>query len=184
MQVLLIDAYNLLHQSDLLGRGRGALWLERARQRLIRQLALLLDRELAMRTTLVFDAHWNADPGVTGDHDTSIDVRYAVEYPEADDLIEELIARHPAPKQLTVVSSDHRLQRAAARRGASFVDADRWYERLSAGELLLGIPWPPAPGRDATDGDEGDKPRVDSALQPIDPQLANPFPDGYGEDLL
>lgn len=142
--LLLIDAYNLLHHSDVLGRGRGVGWLERARRRLIHELAMHLDPPLAAETCLVFDAQ---DPPPDLPHEyriESIRLHYAVGYPEADDLIEELIARHPTPRRLTVVSSDHRIQRAAARRGASFFDADLWYDELRTRGPRLGIPWPPA----------------------------------------
>ena len=43
-------------------------------------------------------------------------MRFAVHQEQADDLIEELIRKSATPKQLTVVSNDHRAQRAAARR--------------------------------------------------------------------
>jgi hypothetical protein len=39
-----------------------------------------------------------------------------VQQAEADDLIEDLIRQHSAPRQLTVVSDDHRIQQAARRR--------------------------------------------------------------------
>lgn len=42
---------------------------------------------------------------------------------EADDVIEDLIEAEADPRNLIVVSSDHRLQRSAQRRGASFMDA-------------------------------------------------------------
>ena len=45
--LLLIDGYNLLHQSDLLGRGRGQRWLQQARDRLVQRLAERLDAMLA-----------------------------------------------------------------------------------------------------------------------------------------
>src|SRR5207253_2465456 len=46
----------------------------------------------------------------------AIDVYFAVDQDEADDLIEELIRKSATPKQLAVVSDDHRIQRAANRR--------------------------------------------------------------------
>ncbi len=49
---------------------------------------------------------------------------------DADTVIEQLIAAESAPKRLTVVSSDHRLQRAAKRRRATAVDSDRWFTQL------------------------------------------------------
>ncbi|QDS95797.1 YacP-like NYN domain protein [Roseimaritima multifibrata] len=137
--LLLIDGYNLLHQSDLLGRGRGEDWLRRARNRLLRQLAKHLDDSLRPQTCIVFDAE-DPPPGRPSQifyHE--IDVRFAVNHPEADDLLEEIIAHHPAPNRLTVVSSDHRVQRAAQRRRGHFFDSDSWYVALIDAEHVLGI---------------------------------------------
>ena len=78
-----------------------------------------LDEKLRRRTCVVFDA---TDPPRDRPHRFDIDhmsVRFAVDYAEADDLLEEIIAQHSAPKQLAVVSSDRRIQVAASRRGAS-----------------------------------------------------------------
>jgi hypothetical protein len=57
-------------------------------------------------------------------------VRFARDYPTADDLIEELITANHTPRQLTVVSSDHRLHRAARRRRAIARDSDGWIAEL------------------------------------------------------
>ena len=59
-----------------------------------------------------------------------ITVRFAAQYEEADELIEELIRADSAPRRLVVVSSDHRIQRAARRRRAKAVDSDVWYAEL------------------------------------------------------
>lgn len=185
--VLLIDAYNLLHHSDLMGRGRGPGWLQRARLRLVKKLESHLDEPLLRQTCLVFDA-----PSKLSDSEEEIssvlDVRYAVGHAEADDLIEELIAHHSAPKRLSVVSSDHRIQRAAKRRGAAHYDADLWYDHLVERGPMLGIPWPPdsfsTRGGDRSGG-RGSDADDDSHLED-DPgaDFGNPFPEGYGEDLL
>ena len=53
-----------------------------------------------------------------------------VEYEDADSLIEELIQKNSTPKNLTVVSSDHRLHRAALRRKATPIDSDVWFDEL------------------------------------------------------
>ena len=45
-----------------------------------------------------------------------LQIRYAVHDAQADDLIEKLIQHHSAPRQLTVISDDHRIQQAARRR--------------------------------------------------------------------
>jgi len=146
--LLLIDGYNLLHQSDLMGRGRGDRWLQRARERLLQRLQQHLDPRLAAETCVVFDAE---SPPPDRPHESwqgGIRVLYAVGYPEADDLVEELISHHPAPQRLTVISSDHRLQRAAQRRRATAYDADRWYQRLLDQGPRLGIRWPPGAAAD------------------------------------
>ncbi len=148
--LLLIDGYNLLHQSDLMGRGRGDRWLQRARERLLQRLQQHLDPPLAAETCVVFDAE---SPPPDRPHESwqgGIRVLYAVGYPEADDLVEELIGHHPAAQRLTVISSDHRLQRAAQRRRATAYDADRWYQRLLDQGPRLGIRWPPGPAGQAS----------------------------------
>jgi len=124
---LLIDGYNLLHAAGILGQGRGAGTLERARLALLNFLAESLAPDELPRTTVVFDAK-DAPPGlprVVGYR--GLTVRFASRWPDADSLIEELIRRDDAPRRLVVVSSDHRLQRAARRRRATAVDADVWY---------------------------------------------------------
>ena len=70
-------------------------------------------------TTIVFDAA-EAPPGLPRvvTHE-GMTVRYASDYDDADALIEELIAGDHVPRSLMVVSSDHRLQRAARRRRAA-----------------------------------------------------------------
>ena len=45
--------------------------------------------------------------------------------------MEEYIDLHTAPRNLTVVSSDHRVQRAAKRRRAQAVDSNLWYQRIN-----------------------------------------------------
>jgi uncharacterized protein len=59
-----------------------------------------------------------------------ITVRFASRYADADSLIEELIRHDDSPRRLVVVSSDHRLQRAAKRRRAAAIDADVWYAQV------------------------------------------------------
>jgi predicted RNA-binding protein with PIN domain len=124
---LLIDGYNLLHASGIIGRGRGPGGLQRSRQGLIEFLIASLDPAELARTTIVFDAA-EAPPGLPRQYVASgITIRFASGYESADELIEELIRQDTTPRQLTVVSSDHRLHRAARRRKAAPVDSDRWY---------------------------------------------------------
>ncbi len=127
---VLIDGYNLLHITGIFGRGRSLSSLERSRTALLNMLSISIAADEIGHTTIVFDAN-DAPPGLPRkvDH-RGLTVCYAAEYVDADTMIEELIARHHAPRQLLVVSSDHRIQRAARRRRATAMDSDVWYAEL------------------------------------------------------
>lgn len=124
---LLIDGYNLAHAAGLMGRRLGPGGLERARDRLLGLLAASLTAEEISRAIVVFDAGPEA-PRDRPRHELlhGISVRYAQLGEEADDELERLIAADSTPRQLTVVSGDHRLHRAARRRRAQAVDSESW----------------------------------------------------------
>jgi uncharacterized protein len=127
---LIIDGYNLLHASGILGRGRGPGHLERARNALLTILSESLPEKEIAKTIVVFDA---ADPPWGVARQTTyngIRVLFASHHSDADSHIEELIKDDTAPRKLTVVSSDHRLHRAAKRRKATAVDSDLWFAQL------------------------------------------------------
>lgn len=127
---LLIDGYNLMYGAGIVGQGRGPGGLERSRYALIREVAAGLNDAERATTTIVFDAA-GAPPGLPSTIvSDGVLVRFAKGYEDADELLEELIVADHAPRKLTVVSSDHRVQRAAKRRRATAVDSDVWYERF------------------------------------------------------
>lgn len=131
---ILIDGYNLLHASGILAdTGPGRLTeLARARRALLRFLSGVLEPATCAQTVVVFDAS-AAPRGLPREEVCfGLQVRYAAGFPEADALLEELIRQHHTPRQLTVVSSDRRVQRAARRRRASAVDCRTWLESLMA----------------------------------------------------
>lgn len=134
---ILIDGYNLLFQSQLVGRGRGPGWLQRARDRLIKHLHSHIAKDLLARTTIVFDASQTGDASkdVLSSHGVSI--LFAREHPEADDLLEELIRQHSSPKNLTVVSSDQRIRRCANGRRARSIDSEAFLDSLEKQEFQL-----------------------------------------------
>ncbi len=218
---LLIDGYNLLNVTGLFGHGRGPATLERSRYALLHFLAEAIDPGEREYTTIVFDAK-NAPPGLPWTIKyQGLTVKFAAEYEDADDLIEELIRADAAPRRLTVVSSDHRLQRAARRRKAIAIDSEVWYaevvrqrragERSSApadakpraplseeevqwwlkqfGEFSLEDLQAETTFDAVTESsstDDESTPPADIA-KPSDTgyeDIANPFPPGYGEDLL
>jgi len=147
---LLIDGYNLLHATGIFGQGTGPGGFERSRRALLEFLAQSLRLRERRSTTVVFDAS-QAPPGLPSQlsHE-GITIYFSRHHTEADDLIEELIEAAKNPKRLTVVSSDHRLQRAARRRGAAAIDSHIWYHDLrqevaaqaAAGERTLDKPEP------------------------------------------
>ena len=143
-------------------------------------------------------------------------VLYSRDYPDADAQIEQLIEEETAPRLLMVVSSDHRVQRAARRRRARYIDSDRWYARLwkrrharqqrsepvvkptgpfSAEEIEywlrefsqpLDTPEKPEQAiPESPAQDNRTEPTPPNKSDPSEgPPLENPFPPGYGEDLL
>ena len=198
---LLIDGYNLLHATDIFGEGAGASSFQRSREALLAFLATSLKDSERTQTTIVFDAA-DAPPGLPNRYTVEgMLVLFAREYPDADALLEELIEQHSAPRGLTVVSSDHRVQRAARRRGASRMDSDRWYVDLWQRRIELrrqqhkAVPEKPMGQLSAKDiaywveqFDSDDLPDVPKTQTPGAIQqtetFENPFPPGYGDDLL
>lgn len=127
---LLIDGYNLMHAAGMVRRRYGPGGLERARRRFLRFLANRLQPGERLRTTVVFDGtEGPSDAPHMADFD-GIDVQFSESGHDADSVIEFLIAHHSAPRQLRVVSSDHRLQHAARRRRAQSVDSETFVDEL------------------------------------------------------
>ena len=128
----IIDGYNLMHAAGLARERYGPGDLERCRNRLLGFLARRLTAAERRRTTIVFDAGAVPSELPRTYRVEEMEVRFARTGGDADTLIEELVAGHSAPKQVQVVSSDHRLQRAARRRRASFVESPDFYTRLDS----------------------------------------------------
>ncbi|REJ86866.1 MAG: hypothetical protein DWQ34_26685 [Planctomycetota bacterium] len=121
---LIIDGYNLLHAAGFARRSYGPGDLARCRLRLLNLIAAGLDDAVRPRTTVVFDGK---DPPPDAERyavHRGMQIFFAEPGEEADDLIEDLIAAHSSPKQLLVVSSDRRLQRAARRRKAHVLESE------------------------------------------------------------
>jgi predicted RNA-binding protein with PIN domain len=135
--VLLIDGYNVIGPVAPPGRGATTDWLQVERLRLLDRLVEHLSEPIRSRTLVVFDAKAPPRDRPSRFNQQGIEVWFAVDYPEADDLLEEIIVQHPVPKNLTVVSSDHRIQTAARRRRAGCFDADQWMDQLLDGHAQL-----------------------------------------------
>lgn len=194
---IIIDGYNLISAVGIMGRGVGPGSLERARLALLNFLAESLEPGDVGRTTVVFDAK-NSPCGLprTVAH-RGLAVRFAARYPDADSLIEELIDEESAPRSLTVVSSDHRIQRAARRRRAIPIDSDVWYQgvlkqrrqRQDARKSKKIEAKPPVPlleeDVDYWIRQFGGESELEQFLtdEASDTDTYNPFPPGYGDDL-
>lgn len=129
---ILIDGYNLAYASGILSGRGGPGGLEKARGALLNVLAASLPAEEAQKTVIVFDANDAYVEATPEQQHGGIRVLYAVKEEDADSLIEQLIAQDSAPRQLLVVSSDRRLQRAARRRRAKSMGSEEWYDQLLA----------------------------------------------------
>ena len=126
----IIDGYNLLNVAGVPVPARGRASLEKARLALLNFLAEALDADEVPQTLVVFDAH-DPPPGLPREmRHKGLLVRFAPRDEDADTLIEELIRADTSPRRLTVVSSDHRIQRAAKRRRARAVDSDVWFAEV------------------------------------------------------
>lgn len=127
---ILIDGYNLLFAIGLPSGPAEHNLLAKARSGLVAFLASVLTPEERRQTVVVFDAAGSLRPATTPQTIRDIVVRYAAGNSDADAELEDLIRADTSPRKLTVVSSDHRVQRAAIRRRARAVDSETWFEEV------------------------------------------------------
>lgn len=188
--VLLIDGYNIIApvaaprnprritKSSSTGRST-ATWLEHERKTLIGRLAKHLPTSVRENTCVVFDAKTRPTDLPSRTSSSDIEIRFAVDHAEADDLIEEIIASHSVPKSLTVVSSDHRIQAAARRRKCVYYDSQDWFDDLLDGHIGIAkvptqrtpkpskpksvTPPPPSPRKSTSTEIPADAPEIDDA---------------------
>lgn len=141
---LLIDAYNVTHADYRLP--------ERYDLNSASGLCRTLDRVRKGRVVVVADGSPKPDDRAAPDTG-GVELIFSGKGREADDVIEDLIEAEADPRNLIVVSSDHRLQRAAQRRGATYMDAEPFLRELAAalrlGDAPGGGPVKPADSLDA-----------------------------------
>jgi len=122
----LIDGYNLLFALGLASKRTEPKAFELARAKLLAWLHEAHGTDVSS-VTVVFDAQHVAVGGRPEWNDRGLRVLFAVGM-LADDRIEELIREEVNPRKLTVVSSDHRIQVAARRRGCTVWDAAEYID--------------------------------------------------------
>lgn len=184
--------------------------LKRARRSMLEKLANYLSEAERKKTLVVFDMGRRSKSKPHQFEFQGIEVVFSTGFDDADSMIEFLIRTHDVPQKLLIVSSDHRIQSAAKRRKARFIDSERWIDRLEHPQQ----PNRPAPQNSMKptqiedteywlerfrleDVDLTLNPPNNSLDQPIleitdeavdaekgDEDSFNPFPDGYGEDLF
>lgn len=128
----LIDGYNALFALGWMPPGRassgGASILQAARSRLV----VWIDTKSPdpCSVIVVFDGRGAKEQGpiVSRREGSRRGVRVVFSQGEADDLLEDLIGRHPTPGRLNVVSDDRRIREAANRRRCIPLDVAEWYE--------------------------------------------------------
>ncbi|MGD9856211.1 MAG: NYN domain-containing protein [Planctomycetaceae bacterium] len=128
---LIIDGYNVLHAAHLVSGAHRPGGLERDRRVLLRLIASRLAPRERRRTTVVFDAPESVMGASPPQQIEELLVLFADRDGDADATIERLILQNSAPRRLCVVSSDHRLQKAARRRRAKFLDSDVFLAQLA-----------------------------------------------------
>ena len=131
---ILIDGLNLLHVTGVFTESVSAPGLPGATKQqscsqLVRVLAEGLGEKARRRTTVVFDGVAGPD-SPTDTRWNEIRVIFSGPKLEADDVIERLLSAAKSPKEILVVSSDHRVQAAARRVGAHPVDSETWWRDL------------------------------------------------------
>ncbi|MBL8828365.1 MAG: NYN domain-containing protein [Planctomycetaceae bacterium] len=184
---LLIDGYNLMHAAGIIGSGPARTSLERSRIALLKFIAEQVDIVAERQVTVVFDAA-GAPPGLPPRLAyRGLDVQFAKGYADADELLEVLIRADTSPRQLTVVSSDHRVQRAAKRRRCLALDSDVWYEQVrQAHHARQRAESEPSPV-DEKSIDPGVaywlEQFVESSADEKPSEVASPFPDDYLQDV-
>jgi len=122
--LLIVDAYNVLHVTGVLPADLAGIDLPGLVQ-LISQ-----SRWRRWRVDLVCDGSAPAGVGLT--LPGRIELRFAGPGVEADAVIERMIEQSSAPRRLTVVSSDRRLQRSARRRRSKMLSSEGFLRQLAA----------------------------------------------------
>lgn len=129
---LLVDGYNLLFASSVFVPEGMAPTLSNTRDALLDFLAETITPKLLTLTTVVFDAA-QAPPGLPKEmQHRGMRIVFSAKKSSADEVLEELLENAKQPKQLLVISSDHRIQRAARQKGARYVDSEQWLQEQAA----------------------------------------------------
>jgi len=129
---VLIDGYNLMHAAGIARQNYGPGDLQRCRLRLNRKLCELLSAETLVRTAVIYDAFRSESDTRRVQNHGELRVIFAPKGTDADSVIERLLKQSSSPRQTLVVSSDHRLHKAARRRKASCIDSEDFWQEITS----------------------------------------------------
>jgi hypothetical protein len=122
----LIDGYNLMFESIATPDPKlGTAALRQARERLLEFLGSRLSEVDRKSTWIVFDSDQEVRRSDEMVH-RGMRINFARSETSADEFLCNVIRSHSTPTLLTVVSSDHQIQRTAQSRGAKFYDSEQW----------------------------------------------------------
>jgi len=134
---LIIDGYNLMHAAGIARSKYGPGDLERCRTQLRLHLQGLLASSVLLRTTVVYDAFESISDDFRHFNEGGLKIIFAPKGTDADTEIELLLQTHNSPRQVLIVSSDHRLHNAAKRRKARCIDSEEFLEEIGHDEDSL-----------------------------------------------
>lgn len=163
---LIIDGYNLMHAAGIARRSYGVGDLEQCRRRLNQLVVSLLRPEALARATIVYDAFESPSNDQRNSEFRGLRIVFAPRGSDADSEIERMLNRHSAPRQVVVVSGDHRLHKAASRRKAVCVDSEEFLSSLQVESELSA--WRTMPPEAPTQTDSEPAP---PGQKPADPTL-------------
>ena len=159
---VVVDAWNVLHVQGVLPPGLAGLGLAGLGR------LMLATRWGRSHITLACDGPIQDRPeGVP----SAIHIIWSGTGKEADDIIEDLIERSTAPRQMTIVSSDNRLRKAAKRRRCKNLNSEQFLrtilDDLAANRTPMDSPDPPdTPDTpDAPDAPDAPPPDLDSSWE-------------------
>lgn len=127
---LIVDGYNLMHAAGIARQRYAQGDMQKCRNELEIHIAGLLSESALKRTTVVYDAFSSPGDDQRVFHRRGLKVIFAPQGKDADGEIERQLNAHSAPRQVIVVSSDHRLHKAARRRKARCIDSNVFLEQL------------------------------------------------------
>jgi predicted RNA-binding protein with PIN domain len=145
---LIIDGYNVLHQSDDLAELIHT-DIQAARHRLVRQVENTAHR-MAPQTTIVFDGREaGGDAALTSTH---LEVCFSPGNLSADTVIERLVTKFPTPEKILVVTSDHAEHDTVSSAGAQVMSSQEFIARCEQ-DSRRPVPKRTPPGKEPKLGD-------------------------------